>query len=123
NRHTPPAGRATQVSSAQRYHPRWRIFVLLVSHPPTHPHQGGTMPKTVTAFLLLIATTGTVAAEKYKECEITNGKVFSCKGSYRGTTVAFHDGKYRECDITNGRVFSCKGSFRGTAVVYHDGKY
>ena len=78
------------------------------------------MPKSVIALVLLFATTGTVAAERYKECEITNGKVFSCKGSYRGTTVAFHDGKYRECDISNGRVFSCKGTFRGTAVVDTD---
>jgi hypothetical protein len=32
----------------------------------------------------------------------------------------FHDGKYRECDISSGKVFSCKGSYRGTAVVLAD---
>ena len=78
------------------------------------------MPKTVIALVLLIATAGVAVAEKYRECDISAGKVFSCKGTYRGNAVVFHDGKYRECDISAGKVFSCKGSYRGTAVVLAD---
>jgi hypothetical protein len=78
------------------------------------------MSKTITALVLLLATTGVAVAEKYRECDISSGKVFSCKGTYRGTAVVFHDGKYRECDISSGKVFSCKGSYRGTAVVLAD---
>ena len=56
----------------------------------------------------------------YRECQITNGQVFSCSGWFQGKTVAMKDGAYHLCDITNGQVFSCDGSwYQGKAVVRH----
>ena len=68
----------------------------------------------------LLAGTADADSRSYHQCQLTNGQVFSCDGSwYQGSAVVLRNGAYHKCSITNGQVFSCDGSwFQGRAVVY-----
>jgi hypothetical protein len=71
---------------------------------------------------LLLGGSAWAGNKSYHECQITNGRVFSCDGAwYQGKAVVLRDGSYHLCQITNGRVFSCDGAwYQGKAVIQTD---
>ena len=85
---------------------------------------GGTMKDMMGRVLFLFCLcVSTAFAGSWETCDVVNGQIFSCKGWFNGTTVAYKDGSWQSCDIVNGQIFSCKGWFNGTAVAYKDGSY
>lgn len=68
-----------------------------------------------------MATIALADSGVYRICDVNGGIKASCTNNYNGMAVIERGDFYELCEISIGRVFSCKGWFTGKAIGYTTG--